>query len=572
MNRPRYILLAFGACLTVVLAALGWSSHTVLRLEAAEAEARQSAAIEENVRLALWRMDSALAPLVAQESARPSDAFLTWPIPESPYVLLRFEYGDDGRLISELGDLHAKGSQADDPRLLELARGLDPTALKAVLPEPSQVPPEVPQLVQAIEPGNESDSDLQAINQAPQQTQRTRGANEYQARANYLLSNSAQISQLNNPRGPPQTAPLEGAMVSLMTPHWVGGRLFLARRVGRGGESIVQACWLDWAGLESWLIGLSRDLLPQARLKPVLQPRADEPARLLAALPAGLAPNESPLDGAAVSPVRWSLAVAWICVSLAAGAVFSLLLGVLSLSERRAAFVSAVTHELRTPLTTFRLYTEMLAGQMVTDERQRTHYLETLQVEAERLTHLVENVLTYARLERGRARSQPQDVTIDVLVERVNARLQARAQLAEMQWVVEADEMARAAVARTDVSAVEQILFNLVDNASKYAAAAVDRRIHLRAEVHARQIVLSVSDHGPGIAPRQARRLFHPFSKTAGEAANSAPGVGLGLALCRRLAREMGGDLRYRARPGGGSCFELRLPRSTKNIQPGAPA
>ena len=79
-----------------------------------------------------------------------------------------------------------------------------------------------------------------------------------------------------------------------------------------------------------------------------------------------------------------------------------LLAGVVALSERRAAFVSSVTHELRTPLTTFRMYADMLARGMVPDAERRQQYLETLRTEAERLTHLVENVLSYARLERGR--------------------------------------------------------------------------------------------------------------------------------------------------------------------------
>ena len=76
-----------------------------------------------------------------------------------------------------------------------------------------------------------------------------------------------------------------------------------------------------------------------------------------------------------------------------------LLLGALSLGKRRADFVSAVTHELRTPLTTFRMYAEMLADDMVPDPDQRREYLSTLLVESNRLRHLVENVLTYARLE-----------------------------------------------------------------------------------------------------------------------------------------------------------------------------
>jgi len=82
--------------------------------------------------------------------------------------------------------------------------------------------------------------------------------------------------------------------------------------------------------------------------------------------------------------------------------------------------------------------------------------------------------------------------------------------------------------------------------------------------------VIGVRDHGPGIPPADARRLFRPFHKSARAAAHSAPGVGLGLALARRLARSLGGDLRLVSGAGPGACFELWL-RSTPADMAGAP-
>jgi signal transduction histidine kinase len=199
----------------------------------------------------------------------------------------------------------------------------------------------------------------------------------------------------------------------------------------------------------------------------------------------------------------------------------------------------------------------MLAGGMVTDEAKRLRYLDTLRRESERLVHLVENVLSYARLERGRARGRTETVALSDLVGRIGLRLAERAEQAGFEFVT---ENAGDATVRADPSAVEQILFNLVDNACKYAAGAADKRIHLVAEAAGGRGVLKVCDHGPGISPRDARRLFRPFSKSARDAANSAPGVGLGLALSRRLARDMGGDLVLIPRPGDGACFALSLP------------
>jgi signal transduction histidine kinase len=263
------------------------------------------------------------------------------------------------------------------------------------------------------------------------------------------------------------------------------------------------------------------------------------------------------------SPVRTALAVAWLCMLLAALAVAVLLHGTVSLSERRAAFVSAVTHELRTPLTTFKMYSEMLAEGMVPEETKRQSYLSTLCSEANRLSHLVENVLAYARLERGSARSRVERVSLGQLLDRVKPRLDQRAAQVEMRVVVNSDERALGTVVHVDASAVEQILFNLVDNACKYAApTATEKLIHLEALPDGKFAMLRVRDHGQGISAEGAKRLFQPFSKSAHEAALSAPGVGLGLALCRRLSRSMGGDLRLDALVRDGACFVLSLPLS----------
>ena len=260
-----------------------------------------------------------------------------------------------------------------------------------------------------------------------------------------------------------------------------------------------------------------------------------------------------------LSPVRLSLVLAWGSLLFGAVAVALLLKGVMTLSERRGAFVSAVTHELRTPLTTFRMYAEMLSEGMVPDEANRRRYLDTLRIEADRLTHLVENVLAYSRLERSKPGGRVAPLAVNDLLATAAGRLADRAAQAGFELVVDAREETRRSQVLADPSAVEQILFNLVDNACKYAAAATDRTLHLAAETREGSFYLSVRDRGPGVDPARRRMLFQAFRKSAADAAVTAPGVGLGLALCRRLARDMGGDLRYEPAAGGGACFVLRL-------------
>jgi K+-sensing histidine kinase KdpD len=206
----------------------------------------------------------------------------------------------------------------------------------------------------------------------------------------------------------------------------------------------------------------------------------------------------------------------------------------------------------------------MLAADMVTDAETKKSYLATLCLESSRLNHLVENVLAYARLERGSARRHVERVALGELIERVKPRLLQRLEQAGMKLATDADERVLVTVVHVDVSAVEQILFNLVDNACKYAApGATDMTVHLEAlpsEGKRRFAMLRVRDHGQGISAEAARRLFQPFSKSAGEAACTAPGVGLGLAMCRRLSRSLGGELRWDSGARDGASFVLALP------------
>ncbi|MFN0021136.1 MAG: sensor histidine kinase [Pirellulaceae bacterium] len=355
------------------------------------------------------------------------------------------------------------------------------------------------------------------------------------------------------------------AIEGVSQPLWLGNRLILARRVQSRGKTVIQGCWLDWDKLQARLLDEVADLeLPTVSFLPVTSGAAQEQTHLLATIPVQLAVAAPLTTPAWDSPIRVSLLAAWICLGIATLAAAVTLRGVVALSERRGAFVSAVTHELRTPLTTFRMYAEMLAEGMVPSAEQRQRYLETLRREADRLAHLVENVLQYARLERGRPGGRRENVSLASLLERTAPRLADRAEQAEMKLEVDAADEVQALSLCTDPAAVEQILFNLVDNACKYASHGDDKRIHLEISAVGRQLQFRVRDHGPGISRQGQRKLFLPFSKSVHEAASTAPGVGLGLALSRRLARDLGGSLELEpTKESTGAAFVLRLQRTS---------
>jgi signal transduction histidine kinase len=301
-------------------------------------------------------------------------------------------------------------------------------------------------------------------------------------------------------------------------------------------------------------------VVPASRLEPVGEGDETDPGRRLALLPARLVPGPmletEPRDW---TPVRLSLAAAWLAAVLGLVGVGSLLKASVTLSQRRADFVSAVTHELRTPLTTFRLYTDMLHDGVV-PAGERPSYLATLRQEADRLAHLIENVLAFSRLERRRTEIRIETLPLADLLARAVPRLAERASQAGLELRMETAPELDGERVRVDLASAEQILFNLVDNAAKYACNAIQPTLEFSAALQGRYAVLRLHDHGPGIDPRERRRIFRPFHRSAAKAAGSAPGVGLGLALSRRLARRMGGDLRLAVSEEGAS-FELWLRR-----------
>jgi K+-sensing histidine kinase KdpD len=151
-------------------------------------------------------------------------------------------------------------------------------------------------------------------------------------------------------------------------------------------------------------------------------------------------------------------------------------------------------------------------------------------------------------------------MTVVDLLKRMRPRLEQRASQAGMECVVELNKKTAAVELTTDMTVVEQILFNLVDNAAKYARSATDKHIHIEANHADRYITFSVRDHGPGIERDGRLRRIQPFGKSAQDSAETAPGVGLGLALCQRLARQLGGRLQFADAAGGGAKVTLYLP------------
>ena len=202
------------------------------------------------------------------------------------------------------------------------------------------------------------------------------------------------------------------------------------------------------------------------------------------------------------------LAVVWLAVLLALLALWRNLCEQDKLAHKKDDFISAVSHELRTPLTSIRMYTEMLEKNWVKDETKRLEYYGTMRQETERLTRLVENVLDFSRLQRGKKKLEFTIGDVNECIANVVEMMQPCAE--RMGFVIET-ELSSIEPFAFDRDAVMQIAINLIDNAFKYAKEAHEKRIFIRTHSVNGAAVIEVEDHGPGVPRSQQKKIFEAF-------------------------------------------------------------
>jgi signal transduction histidine kinase len=228
------------------------------------------------------------------------------------------------------------------------------------------------------------------------------------------------------------------------------------------------------------------------------------------------------------------------------------------LAQQKTDFVSNVSHELKTPLTSIRMFAELLAEKRVPDEERQATYLRIIAAEASRLTRLINNVLDFARLERGAPPGEHRDCDLVDAVRDVGETCGPHLEAAGVTFRLEIE--AQPLPIRGDRDALAQIILNLISNAEKYGGNDVLVRVR-RQETSAGALgCVDVLDRGAGIPAKAVKTIFEPFQRLDDSLSSGIPGSGLGLTLARRMARSHGGDVTYSARAGGGSCFTLSVP------------
>ncbi len=227
---------------------------------------------------------------------------------------------------------------------------------------------------------------------------------------------------------------------------------------------------------------------------------------------------------------------------------------VTSEERRKTQFVSDVSHELRTPLTAIRGAAEtLLDGDVAPDDQER--FLSTIAREAERLTRLANDLLQLQRIEGATGELPIRRVDLRVAADRAAAMLEP---LIEDRGVTLSVTGSAPAVLG-DVDRLQQVVANLVDNASRIVGEGGHVTVELSGEPGG-YAVLAVSDDGPGVPDEDLPRLFDRFYRADTSRTRTSGGAGLGLAIVRAIVSAHGGTIEAQNLPDGGACMTVRLP------------
>jgi two-component system, OmpR family, phosphate regulon sensor histidine kinase PhoR len=227
------------------------------------------------------------------------------------------------------------------------------------------------------------------------------------------------------------------------------------------------------------------------------------------------------------------------------------------LSDLKSEFISNVSHELKTPLSIISMFGEMLANGRTKSPEQAHEYAEIIWRESVRLGRLIDNVLDFAKIERGMGVYEfADDTDIGEVIDRAIELSGRRVAAAEMTLEVELDP--ELPLVRLDANAFTLAVLNLIDNAIKYAVEG--KKIQVRVTSDKERVILSVRDFGPGIEPDEQERIFERFYRAKAVRLKPIRGSGIGLALVQHIARAHGGDITVESAPGQGSTFTIWLP------------
>jgi two-component system phosphate regulon sensor histidine kinase PhoR len=239
------------------------------------------------------------------------------------------------------------------------------------------------------------------------------------------------------------------------------------------------------------------------------------------------------------------------------------------LEHMRADFVANASHELRTPLASLVGFIDTLQGPAREDPAARERFLEIMRGQAQRMTRLIDHLLTLSRIEM-RAHLPPEErVDLVPLARQIVDALAQRARQRGVEIAIDAAE--KSLPVRGDRDELLRVVENLVENAVRYGESGKRVEVGLRrsgSDGKARTVVLSVRDYGPGVASEHLPRLTERFYRAGLPGDRETGGTGLGLAIVKHIVNRHRGTLEIESEPGHGAVFKVSLPEADSHSQP----
>lgn len=223
-------------------------------------------------------------------------------------------------------------------------------------------------------------------------------------------------------------------------------------------------------------------------------------------------------------------------------------------NELKSDFISNVSHELKTPLSLIRMFGELLAMGKLKSPEKGKEYAEIITREAERLSRLIDNVLDFARMERGPVAYEFQPGRLDEVVERSLDVYRHRVEREGFKLTTKIDSDLPETM--IDENAMTLLLLNLLENAVKYGKGEIG--VYLTRQGHMLRLV--VGDQGPGIPRDEQKRIFDRFYRTRSARGTNVRGSGIGLSLVKHIAEAHGGSVSVDSEPGRGAAFIVDIP------------
>jgi len=259
---------------------------------------------------------------------------------------------------------------------------------------------------------------------------------------------------------------------------------------------------------------------------------------------------------ASTQPQKMLLGLVGVLMSIGVFLVIRAAAREVRLAELKSNFVASVSHDLKTPLALIQLFAETLELGRVRNPDRAHEYYRIINLEARKLTRLIENILDFSRMEAGLRPYTRQPEDIGAIVDRVVDMMAPQFTQGKFSVQVHRDDPLPAVMA--DVLAVERAVENLLTNALKYSGDA--KQIDIAVVAADQQVQVRISDHGIGIPRQELRRIFRKFYRVQQELGGGPQGTGLGLAIVEHTMRGHGGSVTVDSTPGVGSQFTLHFP------------